>query len=52
VIIASYMGGTNTLDNLTIRSVATSSGTATFTITNNDPLLPFNGTLIVGYQIL
>ena len=50
VINVTVMGGTNTIKNFTVKAES-GNGTSLFTIANNDPADPFDGTLILGFKV-
>lgn len=51
VILISIMGGTNTVQDITVTATS-GSGTSTLTIFNNTAATPLNGTIILGYVVL
>ena len=51
VILLTIMGGTNTVENITLKATA-GSGTSTLTIYNNTAATPLNGTILIGYTVL
>jgi hypothetical protein len=51
VILLTIMGGTNTTENITLKSTA-GSGTSTLTIYNNTAATALNGTILIGYSVL
>lgn len=51
VLLTSLMGGTNTVESISVVGIS-GSGTATITLNNIGPTAALNGTVIVGFTVL